>query len=95
MPTISNELADEFRARLQGTYGAMLQACGIDSGDITPGILRALQTAEATLAEVVADWIIGHVDLQVMATVPDDRTGSNRVRAAILAMETRYPAGDG
>lgn len=87
MESISNQLVDEFRARLQGVYETMLQSCGIESGDISPDMLVALDAAEKVIADVVADWVVGFVDLGVLAAVPADRQGPDAVRAVMIAQQ--------
>lgn len=50
-------LAGEFKNELQAVYGKMLDSVGLETGDIAPDQLVALETAENALASVVAGWI--------------------------------------
>lgn len=50
-------IISKFRNKMQVVYGEMLKECGVTSGDIEPLQLVLLENAEATLANIVCDWL--------------------------------------
>lgn len=54
-------IISKFRDEMQVVYGKMLKECGVTSGDIELLQLVLLEDAEATLANVVCDWLQSRV----------------------------------
>jgi hypothetical protein len=50
-------IEEQFRAELQAVYTKMLEAFGIESGDIEPLLAIELEEKENQLADIVARWL--------------------------------------
>lgn len=55
--TRTEVLADQFREELQNVYANMIEAIGLESGDIDPARKAQIDASETILATFVAEWL--------------------------------------
>jgi hypothetical protein len=88
---LEDGLKDHAQEAIQMLYGAVLGACGISSGDITPGAALRLEDAEAEMMGALTAWVLEGLDADQIVAAQNRMDGKTSAPDAIKAALTSQP----